>query len=150
MHSENVLPIVAGGTSYWIQHLLFPNRLPSLDTTPGADQKHDPSPASISPALSDAISTLPPALLDQYETLPLRASAALIPPEEAFSLHTLLCHLDPNMGARWHWKDTRKVLRSLGIIKENGRLASEVIAAQQPEGDMRFVITLSEQVRPVS
>jgi len=38
--------------------------------------------------------------------------------------------LDPIVASRWHWRDTRKVLRSLRIITETGRLPSEIIAEQ--------------------
>ncbi|KDQ11644.1 hypothetical protein BOTBODRAFT_177046 [Botryobasidium botryosum FD-172 SS1] len=135
LHGENVLPIAAGGTSYWVQNLIFPNRLPSLDTGTGAAQTLEKAPSS---SLSSAISTLTPALLELWQNLPERASAAQIIPDDAFRLHSLLCHLDPQMGARWHWKDTRKVLRSLEIIKENGCLASEVIASQKQEEEPRY------------
>jgi tRNA dimethylallyltransferase len=27
MHARDVLPVIVGGTTYWVQHLLFPNRL---------------------------------------------------------------------------------------------------------------------------
>ena len=42
----------------------------------------------------------------------------------------LLDKLDPEMAARWHWKDSRKVLRNLEIMVETGQKASEVIKKQ--------------------
>ncbi len=50
--------------------------------------------------------------------------------EDSYNLHELLCRIDPDMAQRWHWKDSRKVLRSLEIIKESGRLASQVMSDQ--------------------
>ncbi|KAI6126221.1 tRNA isopentenyltransferase [Pisolithus croceorrhizus] len=35
--------------------------------------------------------------------------------------------LDEPVAARWHWGDTRKLLRALQIIKEQGRTPSEII-----------------------
>ena len=53
-----------------------------------------------------------------------------MPEEDSYSLHDLLHRIDPDMAQRWHWKDSRKVLRSLEIIKESGRLASQVMRDQ--------------------
>jgi hypothetical protein len=55
---------------------------------------------------------------------------------ESLALHSLLLHLDPEMGARWHWKDSRKVLRSLEIIKESGKLASAGIREQSGQASL--------------
>jgi len=38
--------------------------------------------------------------------------------------------LDPAVASRWHWRDTRKVYRSLKIVAETGRMPSEIIAEQ--------------------
>ena len=48
-------------------------------------------------------------------------------PDLAFKMHMLLSRLDPEMSDRWHWRDTRKVLRNLEIIKEQGIPASKAI-----------------------
>ncbi|THH03717.1 hypothetical protein EW145_g6064 [Phellinidium pouzarii] len=122
IHAEGKVPIVVGGTSYWIHHLLFPNSLPALATTL---KNHTASP---SPRLLDALSVLPERLASLYNALPSTSPSAKIDPDQAFALHSLLSYLDPIMASRWHWKDTRKVLRNLEIIKESGRLASEVVA----------------------
>ncbi|KAI6116890.1 tRNA isopentenyltransferase [Pisolithus croceorrhizus] len=82
-HNRNEIPIVVGGTSYWIQHLLFPNRLASDD---------------------------PPSLSGDQHSDRFRSPA-----------------LDEPVAARWHWGDTRKLLRALQIIKEQGRTPSEII-----------------------
>jgi len=45
------------------------------------------------------------------------------------------------MGARWHWKDTRKVLRNLQIISEYKQRASEVIQMKQETSlSARYVV----------
>lgn len=115
IHSQNKVPIVVGGTSYWIQHLVFPGSVKN-ERPPAASQP--------SPALAHSISQLPPELLHLFTTWP------DVPPDDALIMYKLLNALDPTMGARWHWRDTRKVHRSLCIIKESGRLASEHIAEQ--------------------
>ncbi|KZP29943.1 tRNA isopentenyltransferase [Athelia psychrophila] len=120
-HSRNQIPIVVGGTSYWIQHLMFSDRLASDEVDLGS--------VTASESLAKSLSSLPSELLEIYNTLPEHASDALDPPA-ALQLHTLLSALDPTVAARWHWRDTRKVLRSLRIMKGTGRKPSEIIAEQ--------------------
>ena len=124
-HKQGKVPIVVGGTSYWIQHLLFPTSLPSK----AAPQAKEEWKAEASPELSAAIQSLPVDLLSIYRSLPELPPSAKTEPQAAFALHSLLSHLDPIMARRWHWKDTRKVLRNLNIISEYGRPASEVVVS---------------------
>jgi len=107
-----------GGTSYWIQHLIFPNRLIGKD--PGQSfSSHSSENSKLSPEERD--------LLDKLPDPPPSASTD---PDSALAMHRLLQTLDPTVASRWHWKDTRKVHRSLKIIAETGRLPSEIIAEQ--------------------
>lgn len=127
-HSRNEIPIVVGGTSYWIQHLLFPNRLSNDDVInlqPGQSSVHPRS-----PILEGRISHLPLHLLELFTSLPEQPPSAVSHPDDALLLHQLLQTLDEPVAARWHWKDTRKVLRNLQIIKEQGRMPSEIISEQ--------------------
>ncbi|QRW27345.1 tRNA dimethylallyltransferase [Rhizoctonia solani] len=98
-HANNQLPIVVGGTTYWVQHLLFANGLTSLK-----DSIHDPvHESSISTSLID----LPSSLQQLFNNLPPRGDG--VDETMAFDLHNLLSHLDPVTATRWHWKDTRKM-----------------------------------------
>lgn len=130
MHEKNELPIIVGGTSYWIQHLIFPNRLVTKDSGP---RPQSPSP-SVEPSWSEqllsSIASLPPDLLLLFQNLPEEPPSAKVNPNEAFQLHSLLSILDPVVSKRWHWKDTRKVLRSLQIIKECRQRPSDIIVEQ--------------------
>lgn len=45
-------------------------------------------------------------------------------------MYRVLQALDPAVASRWHWRDTRKVFRSLRIIADTGRLPSDIIAEQ--------------------
>ncbi|KIM49040.1 hypothetical protein M413DRAFT_59052 [Hebeloma cylindrosporum] len=128
MHERHELPIIVGGTSYWIQHLLFPNRLVSKDAP--VARLGDANSESWSQELKDSIASLPPDLLTLLTDLPLEAPSAKLDPEKSFSLHALLSALDPVMAKRWHWKDTRKVLRSLEILKESRKRPSDIILDQ--------------------
>ncbi|KAF8136139.1 tRNA isopentenyltransferase [Boletus edulis] len=127
-HKMNQIPVVVGGTSYWIQHLLFPNRLANkdLNSTP-IEATTSGHPMS---ALQNYISQLTPNLLNLWTALPESPPNAVTHPEDALSLHELLQALDPPVASRWHWRDTRKVLRSLRIMKETSRTPSEIISEQ--------------------
>ncbi|KIJ69620.1 hypothetical protein HYDPIDRAFT_106259 [Hydnomerulius pinastri MD-312] len=127
-HTRNEIPIVVGGTSYWIQHLLFPNRLASndLNNTP----RGAPTVETMSASLQHSMTQLPPDLLGLLNALPEHPPDAGTHPNSALSLHKLLQALDEPVASRWHWKDTRKVLRSLQIIKETGRAPSEIMSEQ--------------------
>lgn len=126
MHENNELPIVVGGTSYWIQHLIFPNRLVSKE--PSASQFMKP--INWSDDLKHSISELPPDLLALLQNLPQEAPSAKLDPDKAFQLYRLLSALDPIVAQRWHWKDTRKVLRSLEIMIDSGKPPSSIILEQ--------------------
>ncbi|KAF8185029.1 IPP transferase-domain-containing protein [Mycena galopus ATCC 62051] len=115
------IPIVVGGTSYWMQHLMFPDRL--------AGMQPETAPA-LSESITRALTALPPNLLDLFNSLPEQPPDAVVDPEAAAALHLLLLHLDPDIAARWHWRDTRKVLRSLRIVKDTGRRPSEILSEQ--------------------
>ena len=123
-YEKQKLPIVVGGTSYWIQHLLFPDRLPSATST----SPHSQPPYEAK--LAESVSQLAPASKDLLSHLPKMPPSAAGDPEAAFALFALLKELDEPSASRWHWKDTRKVLRSLEIIKETGKRASDVISEQ--------------------
>ena len=120
IHNQNKIPIVVGGTSYWIQHLIFPDRLIRKDYPP-------PFPSHSSENL---LSKLSPDEKDLFNKLPDPPPSASTDPDGALAIHRLLQALDPTVASRWHWRDTRKVLRSLRIIAETGRLPSEIIAEQ--------------------
>ncbi|KAG1748958.1 IPP transferase-domain-containing protein [Suillus paluster] len=116
-HGMDQIPIIVGGTSYWIQHLIFPNRLP----TPAH---------SLSDSVAQSVANLPSDLLELLNALPEHPPSAASHPEDAMLLHKLLTALDEPVAQRWHWKDTRKVIGSLRVIKDTGKTPSEIIAEQ--------------------
>lgn len=128
MHENKELPIIVGGTSYWIQHLIFPDRLVSKDTARSRSLQLEEK--FWSPELEKSLASLPAELLDIFTDLPVNPPSAKTNPDLAFKFHTLLSILDPSMSQRWHWKDTRKVFRSLEIIKETGKRPSHIIHEQ--------------------
>ncbi|KAI9056678.1 tRNA isopentenyltransferase [Trametes sanguinea] len=128
-HKRNQIPIVVGGTSYWIQHLIFPERMASLEK-PEEDLVDGDAVPAPSEQLTRALAALPEELLSLFNSLTEQAPNADEDPSTAHKLHDLLMALDPLVANRWHWRDTRKVLSNLRIIEEHRRLASEVIKKQ--------------------
>lgn len=126
MHENDELPIIVGGTSYWIQHLIFPSRLVSNEP----ELKELKRDEAWSPALQESVNALPLVLKSLLDDLPSEAPSAKVDPDAAFQLHKLLSLLDPEISQRWHWKDTRKVLRSLEIMVETGKPSSFIIHEQ--------------------
>lgn len=121
-----------GGTSYWIQHLVFPGRLVSEREPLSSSPKHSCTIDVLqqqSDSMSRSVSCLEKDTLELFTNLPEHPPASK-ESEAAWKLYALLLELDPITSSRWHWRDTRKILRSLQIIKETGRRASDVMAEQ--------------------
>jgi tRNA dimethylallyltransferase len=131
-----------GGTSYWLQNLLFANRIVTENTQGIVKSRVEPD-----SRLKAALEDLDASELALFQNLPDRPPVASSQSEETFRLWKLLDKLDPEMAARWHWKDSRKVLRNLEIMVEKGQKASEVIKKQDTEPlDSR--LALSSGFRP--
>lgn len=103
IHARNRVPILVGGTHYYVQSLLFRHSLTDEDDN--------------SPALRST-------QIESWEEWPiLEASTETILQE----LYTL----DPIIAARWHPKDRRKIRRSLEICLQTGRKASDIYEEQK-------------------
>lgn len=133
LHSSSKIPIITGGTTYWIQHLLFPLGKPTPPASSlSVSTPFLPTPSSTLPAF---LASLPTALTPlQHSLLYSLPSLPLLPPPELFlPLHQLLEAVDPKLAAKWHWKDARKVMRSLERIWAKGERESEVWKKQEEE-----------------
>ncbi len=80
--------------------------------------------------LSTVLAQVKTDLRELFNALPEAPPSAVDDPGAALALYNLLQALDPPVAARWHWKDTRKVLRNLVIMKESGRKVSEILQEQ--------------------
>ncbi|GAA6059309.1 hypothetical protein JCM10212_005889 [Sporobolomyces blumeae] len=164
---KEALPIFVGGTTYYLQHLVFPNQLvadattsrptpPCNTSSPGrpktrADVERFPA------SLREAIDALPTELNELFFALPALPATSTpddfpipfpldaLPPRLRSpdtltpALYKLLQLLDPASAARWHWRDVRKVRRALDIVWE-GRTWQDVVEEQQrqPNEGTRF------------
>ncbi|WVQ67522.1 uncharacterized protein L199_005722 [Kwoniella botswanensis] len=144
---EDTLPIICGGTHYFIQHYLFPPPELSFDRPPSSKGKFPMNdlrwtPPGPRPSIPENLDTEQIQLLDSFWTPTPKWPSSVIPDgietssdnpsssrssrptvtEDAqlLALHQLLCALDPKEGGRWHWRDGRKVRRGLERWWERG------------------------------
>jgi len=150
VHDSKKVPIIVGGTAYWIQHLIFPGRLavePEQVSCP--DASASTGSVHTSDELSSVLSQVSTDLRGLFDALPESPPSAAEDPAAALALYNLLQALDPSVAARWHWRDTRKVLRNLEIMKQGGRKVSEILqeqssAALRPRYDTLFLWLYAE------
>lgn len=109
IRARGKVPIVVGGTHYYIQSLLFGD---SIIGENGVD---------------DSNFQLDKEVLDEFPIL--NASSELILKK--------LREVDPIMAERWHPNDTRKITRSLMIYLKTGEKASDLYARQQEYRDKK-------------
>ncbi|KAI0009041.1 tRNA isopentenyltransferase [Xylariaceae sp. FL0662B] len=105
IRSRGKLPIVVGGTHYYIHALLFENHLVGSREIDDGSLEHCPP--------GQVTSQFP--ILDGATDVMLKR----------------LREVDPDMADRWHPDDRRKIKRSLEIFLTTGRRASDIYAEQR-------------------
>ncbi|GAA5974200.1 hypothetical protein JCM11641_003322 [Rhodosporidiobolus odoratus] len=165
LQKQQTVPICVGGTSYYLQNLIFPNQL--VNDVSGEPAPPEPALATslrtmedignFPPTLRQSIEILPQELLTLFLTLPGLPQIStpddfpppfpldLLPPRLRSpttltpALFDLLQRVDPTSAERWHWRDIRKVRRALDIVW-SGRRWEDVVNEQQekPDGGARF------------
>ncbi|GAA5841632.1 hypothetical protein JCM3766R1_006795 [Sporobolomyces carnicolor] len=151
LESRGALPICVGGTSYYLQNLIFPNQLASemsQPSSPATGPRTMNDIATFPDLLRQAIEDLPDELRELFLALPALPATStpddfpvpfplyLLPPRLRSpdtltpALYRLLQLVDPASAERWHWRDVRKVRRALDIVWE-GRTWNDVVAEQQ-------------------
>ncbi|KAJ2907905.1 tRNA dimethylallyltransferase, mitochondrial, partial [Coemansia aciculifera] len=120
IHQRNRVPILVGGTNYYIQSVMFSK---SLISTTSRESSMSPDIAGSGVASSREFEQQHLAKSDQDLWEELRAA-------------------DPVMAENWHANNRRKVLRSLEVLAATGRPHSEWIreseAAREKEEALRF------------
>ncbi|KAL0254558.1 tRNA dimethylallyltransferase, mitochondrial [Diplodia seriata] len=109
IHSRGKLPIIAGGTHYYIQALLFKDSLTRSDAQQSEDQPKPPE--------------------DGYDNNSNEDHPILDEPTEV--ILAKLREVDPVMADRWHPNDRRKIQRSLQIWLKTGKTASQTYEEQR-------------------
>lgn len=138
---------------YFLQHLLFPGKLVSAQ-----DNDEEVKPEAVTGRITKfddldeqqriRVSGLAPEvqrLLFDFEKMPLVSTPTSFPP--GFPVDALACSLrdpetyttavyqclkavDPVMAERWHWRDIRKVSRSLQVFLQTGHRHSSIMQEQ--------------------
>jgi tRNA dimethylallyltransferase len=131
IHKENCIPIIVGGTNYYIQSLLWENI-----TIEGSQN------CTISSKYT-GLESCHKSLLNKTElikrlshlldgTNPIQHSVLEI--NEFITnndLHSSLFEIDPIMAERWHINDYRKIRRSIEIYYTTGKCHSEFLKSQK-------------------
>lgn len=115
IRARGKVPIVVGGTTYYVFSLIFKD---STVTWNDSDQ-----------SLEEDTPIQPSTKIDQSTT-----SDLSILNESTEVVLAKLRQLDPVMADSWHPKDRRKILRSLEICLKSGRKASEIYKEQNSLG----------------
>jgi len=116
IRSRGKLPVVVGGSTYYLDGLLFDDRLVRTEPTAEVD-------------------------IVPYEELCARFPILSEPAEVMLEK---LREVDPAMAGRWHPKDVRKIRNSLEIYFTTGRPASEIYAEQRSQKQSRWASSDSE------
>ncbi len=119
IRARGKLPIVVGGTAYYLDGLLFEGRLvddqPALDGSGFASQREE--------------------LAAKYPILTASPEAML----------AKLREVDPVMADKWHPNDARKIRTSLEIYFGTGRPASDIYAEQRSRKESKWSSTSTPQ-----
>jgi tRNA dimethylallyltransferase len=120
--SRDRVPILVGGTHYYLQSMLFNDAL-VVDSPADQDQSED------SRNNNNYVGDKYPEFLnaeEQDKKWPILTAGPEAVLEE-------LRRVDPVMASRWHPKDSRKIRRSLIIYLQTGRRASDIYAEQEQQ-----------------
>lgn len=115
IRSRGKLPIVVGGTNYYVFSLIFEESILEDIDGDGAFEGED----LVQVPVSSNETNLPDLSILNESTEVVLAK---------------LKELDPVMASSWHPKDRRKILRSLEICLKSGRKASEIYEEQKSTG----------------
>ena len=128
IHSQNQVPVIVGGTNYYIQSLLWDHNI--IATSPNATLSDHHSIGELAhPSLCDAVRA------ELQEALEATNPKSLDATQIADYVHsgkliTLLEKIDPPMAARWHPNDSRRIRRSLEVFYTTGRRQSDLMEEQ--------------------
>lgn len=116
------MPILVGGTNYYIQSLIWSESLVSNVEKSVVDYS---SPNSFYQVDSSVDKEIAGRIIHVLS----KKSSDLTENE----LHELLKEIDPLMAERWHHRDVRKIKRSLSVFLESGKRHSELLMSQKKQ-----------------
>ncbi|KAF9187156.1 hypothetical protein BGZ51_004285 [Haplosporangium sp. Z 767] len=122
IHGRKHMPVVVGGTHYYIQSLLWRDTL--LDTKKNVGSSGTGDGGSSSSPLSET------QMQEQNEE-----NERFLRDSDTATLYQKLKELDPIMANKWHENDRRKITRSLQVFFETGECQSDLIKKQHALSD---------------
>jgi tRNA dimethylallyltransferase len=156
IHARGKIPILVGGTMYYVQAVLWDSLLAPIEGSPAGARSSDGGDGGGSSGIVAAIGatsasadtggsgggssgsgSAAAAAAAATETAAVSAAdVALLAPEHlsvlgAGELHRLLARLDPARAATLHANNVRKVRSSLDVLRTSGTRHSELMAEQQ-------------------
>lgn len=128
LYTNNIQPIVVGGTNYYLQSLLWTQKI--IETAKVAGLAEKPQAIdSAHPSLSFETQQLLQNLLQKTDPRS-NTSEQIKFFYETANIHKILSSIDSKMASRWHPKDFRKIRRSLEIYYTTGTKQSEILEHQ--------------------
>lgn len=139
------IPIVVGGTNYYIQHLILPGNLVSInerqerfgssDSESENERKSEKGTTTEETIDQVAISRNVKLDQDQRQLFLQFANESDTKDSKlsALQLWKLLDLFDPKMASRLHYRDFRKIRRSLRVLLETGKIQSEWYEEQRKQ-----------------
>ncbi|KAG0261847.1 hypothetical protein BG011_000610 [Mortierella polycephala] len=122
IHGRKHMPVVVGGTHYYIQSLLWRDTL--LDTKKNVGSGGTGDGGSSSASLSET------QMQGQNEK-----NERFLKDSDTATLYRKLKEVDPVMANKWHENDRRKITRSLQVFFETGECQSDLIKKQHALSD---------------
>lgn len=139
--ARGVLPVVVGGTMYYVQSLLRPSLLDDEDAAAGSGAPAAATAATTADGVDDRADTVANTGRGARSTVASAAAAAAAaasPPTGSVAESRVLCSsdygrlcaVDPVMARRLHPNDHRKIARALQVFDTTGERYSDVVARQ--------------------
>ncbi|KAI1284880.1 tRNA dimethylallyltransferase [Halotydeus destructor] len=128
IHKDKKLPIVVGGTNYYIETLLW-----NVLINPDAVDKNSfvfNEEDKVKKKLTEAC-TMTDSELNTENVFEIPILAESFPGVTSAHLHSLLSHLDPEGANQFHPNEKRKILRALQVLQKTGRKYSDFLKEQK-------------------
>ncbi|KAJ3109402.1 hypothetical protein HDU97_006647 [Phlyctochytrium planicorne] len=127
IHSRGRIPVLVGGTHYYIQAILWHSTL-IRSKEKGEEGEEDVEEGRPHPSIPAELAARIGAALEKSARSDVEGWDGIV-----VELGDMLKEVDPVMGARWHEKDWRRIRRSLEIFYQRGERQSDIIELQKTE-----------------
>lgn len=140
INARGALPILTGGTHYYVQALLWDQLIGEDSDGDGGGDASDSGSADAVIDNRDAAGrgAIVARCLERLPEAERSGFAAAEGEEPAAVAYRILRRVDPAMADKYHPADDRRVFRSLQVFARSGRPHSELIGLQQASATLRY------------